>query len=673
MTALKRLAAKHATRKRELDHLLRAEVFVDLYTVVRQGLIVGTPSYSLKDIERLYLPPRDGDVTTAMGSVVAYQKWMDSGEPQNWQESTILRDIRDYNRVDCESLTRMCGWLRGVQNESAIPYVPHSVTDIDDSQPKESPDKPPPPNAQLATAMWQELEAGRVPKDRAPLHALLAGLLEFHWREARPVFWRMYERHAMTHEELVDDLDCLGDLRRTEKPPTPVQRSMQHEYAFDPDQDTKLHIGSDCLFSHDLSISTSIRELDPAKGRVEIKLGLKAGTPPARLSLIPSEFISAEVIDDAIYRYADAWNRGQIVSQAVDDLLHRRPPRIRGYSEGALINPNGELVPQVTDLILRMENTVLCVQGPPGTGKTFTAASAIIQLLRTGKRVGVTANSHKAILNLMSAVAKQAVEAGLETNLLKAGGDGDDPLISSGVVHHVENADVADAVGTEPVLVGGTAWLFSRPELAGKFDYLFVDEAGQFSLANVVGSALSAKNLVLIGDQMQLAQPILGTHPGECSLSALEYLLNGKATIPADFGVFLGVTRRMHPRICDYVSGAFYEGRLTSHTSTQFQRIEPHTKPRQISADSGLIYLPVDHDANAQSSDEECETIDRIVEELVGRTVYESESKSGRRLTLDDILFVAPFNMQVRRLQKRLGNGLESAASTSSRAKRHTW
>ena len=133
MTALKRLAAKNATRELELDDFLRAGVFVDLYTVVRQGLIVGTPGYSLKDIERLNLPPRDGDVTTAMGSVVAYQKWMDSGEPQNWQESTILRDIRDYNRVDRESLTRMCGWLRGVQNEWAIPYVPHSITDLDDS------------------------------------------------------------------------------------------------------------------------------------------------------------------------------------------------------------------------------------------------------------------------------------------------------------------------------------------------------------------------------------------------------------------------------------------------------------------------------------------------------------------------------------------------------------
>ena len=116
---------------------------------------------------------------------------------------------------------------------------------------------------------------------------------------------------------------------------------MQHEYAFDPDQDTKLHAGSDCLFSHDPSISTSIRELDPAKGRVEIKLGLKAGTPPARLSLIPSEFISAEVIDDAIDRYADAWNRGKsCLRQSTTCCIAARhgfavTPRARGSTETA--------------------------------------------------------------------------------------------------------------------------------------------------------------------------------------------------------------------------------------------------------------------------------------------------------------------------------------------------
>ena len=462
----------------------------------------------------------------------------------------------------------------------------------------------------------------------------------------------------MTHEELADDLDCLGNLTRTKKPPTPIKRSRQYEYAFDPDQDTKLHVGSECYFSHDLGVTTTIMALDPVQGRVEIKLGPKyKQEPPARLSLIPNEHVSATAIANAIYRYTQAWTRKEIISQAVDDLLHRRRPRIRGHSGGALVKPGSELVPQVADLVSRMAETTLCIQGPPGTGKTFTAAAAIVALLRKMKQIGVTANSHKAILNLMTAVARQSAEAGIEPTLFKVGGDADELLISSGLAKQIESAEIISALGSGPVVVGGTAWAFSRPELAGKFDYLFVDEAGQYSLANVVGSALSARNLALVGDQMQLAQPILGTHPGQCGLSALDYLLDGKATVPDDFGVFLGVTRRMHPRICDYVSGAFYEGRLVSYESTELQRIQSRKRARHIVAESGLVYLPVEHDANAQASDEECETIVRIVEELVGRTIYEGKSKSGRRLTLDDILFVAPFNMQVRRLQQRLARG----------------
>jgi predicted RecB family nuclease len=656
-TALKRLAPKHATGERKLDDLLRGNVFVDLYNVARQGLIVGTPSYSLKDVERLYMPPRGGEVTSAVGSIVAYQKWLDSGEPGKWQGSKILTEIRDYNRIDCESLQHLCGWLRRIQAESGIAYLPAPVDDGNAETSGEKIEKLLPPNAQLAEAMWHELEQGNVSDDRIADHKLLTGLLEFHWREARPVFWRRYERREMTHEELADDLDCLGNLERTAKPPTPLKRSMQYEYAYSPEQDTKLYVGAECLFSRDLTVETTIASLEPAKGRVDIKLGPKFGPPPARLSLIPNEYIRATTIDDSIYRYVDAWNHERNVSQAIDDLIGRSPPRIRGYAGGPLVVSGRELTPQVTALIAQMDETVLCVQGPPGTGKTYNAAAAIVDLLRQRKRVGVTANSHKAILNLMGAVATQVAECGFDPLLLKAGGDHKEALITSGRVKHVESRDVADALGSKSVLVGGTAWVFSRADLAGQFDYLFVDEAGQFSLANVVGSGLAAKNLVLVGDQMQLAQPILGTHPGECGLSALDYVLNGLPTVPDEFGVFLGETRRMHPRICEYISGAFYEGRLGAHPSTRLQRIEPTRGACFVSTEAGLVYLPVEHDGNAQASDEEGETIEQIVEELVGRTVHEGTGKAGRPLTLDDILFVAPFNMQVRRLQNRLGDG----------------
>jgi predicted RecB family nuclease len=128
-SAAKRLMGKYATREAEVDDLLRHGVFVDLYTVVRQGFVIGTPSYSLKAVERLYRESREGDVVTASGSVIEYQRWMDEGEPRRWQESPILQGIRDYNRVDCESTWGLRSWLLDRQRESRIRYVP-SVTSV---------------------------------------------------------------------------------------------------------------------------------------------------------------------------------------------------------------------------------------------------------------------------------------------------------------------------------------------------------------------------------------------------------------------------------------------------------------------------------------------------------------------------------------------------------------
>ena len=229
-----------------------------------------------------------------------------------------------------------------------------------------------------------------------------------------------------------------------------------------------------------------------------------------------------------------------------------------------------------------------------------------------------------------------------------------DPLIANGAVEHSKSPkDVCGTLDKGPFVVGGTAWLFSRPELAGKFDYLFVDEAGQFCLANAVGVGLAAKNLVLVGDQMQLAQPVLGTHPGESGQSALNYLLAGHATIPPEMGIFLGQTWRLHPDICRFISEAVYDGRLHSHSSTASYRIT--NNGGLVSKPAGILFIPVTHEGNSQCCDEETEVIEQLVQELLSCHVYEKNDGRPRKLTLDDILLVAPFNMQVRMLKKKLG------------------
>jgi uncharacterized protein len=298
-----------------------------------------------------------------------------------------------------------------------------------------------------------------------------------------------------------------------------------------------------------------------------------------------------------------------------------------------------------------LDGTTLCIQGPPGTGKTYTGANVIVDLLERGKRVGITSNSHKVVLNLMNAVARRADERGVTLSAVKVGRHEGDPIIDREDVEHVATAS---DLGDLPALIGGTAWLFSRSDLAGQLDYLFVDEAGQVALANLVGMSPSAKNLVLLGDQMQLSQPTQGSHPGESGSSCLDYVLQDHATIPAELGIFLATTWRMHPDVCRFISGAVYEDRLEAEAHTKERRILPVGDGR-IGREAGIQFVPVEHEGNRQASEEEVGVIVELVEELRRCRHTDKDGADAGLLKLSDILVVAPYNLQVRMLQAALG------------------
>ncbi len=470
------------------------------------------------------------------------------------------------------------------------------------------------------------------------------------------MWWRMYERHEKTAEELCEDFDCLGGLTRTATPPRTIKKSRGLEYRFDPDQDTKLHEGSDCLVAG-TKLSCEITAFDGEEGLLEVKVGPKK-TLPDRMSLIPNESFDAGLIKEAVARYAAAWEAGTATSQAVDDLLSRRPPRVRNRAGGPLVPEGGKFLSNVCDLVGRLDGTTLCIQGPPGTGKTFTAAVVIAELMRRGKRIGVTATSHKVILNLLGAVVETRTKSGELGGIYKVGKkdeEGEEALVMSGAVDLIDSKVVAESLAPG-VLVGGTAWVFSREDLEGRFDYLFIDEAGQVCLANAVAMGQSATNLILVGDQMQLAQPMQGSHPGETGRSCLEYLLDGRATVPPELGVFLGRSFRMHSNVCRFISDAVYEGRLTSVPDAERHRVIAGTDASLVPAETGIVWVPVCHDGNAQSSEEEVERIEAITKELLCREVIDNKGKQ-RAMTIQDILFVAPFNAQVRCLSKVLGKG----------------
>jgi len=666
VAALRRLAGRFATREEALDELLRGQVFVDLYAVVRHGLRVGAPGYSLKHVERLHRPARAGAVQSGTESVAAYDAWRQAGEPAEWRESPLLRRIRDYNEEDCRSTFELAAWLRARAGEAGIAYQP--LARRERGEPPESQAR----EARRARRALAERMRARLPADPAErardagrwqVQELLAQLLEFHAREARPVWWELFELAAMREEERFEQLACLAGLQRTPRPPFALERSLGFEYVFDATQDSRVGEGDGCRVAQCLDAEVKVAELDERAGRVVLKISpgklAQAGLAelPGRLCAIRFDHRSTAVIEEAIAAVAERFHPAGDLPPALRDLLLRRAPRLRGHPRGTPLRLPGE---PLSDACLRaardLDASLLCVQGPPGSGKTTESARVIVALLDAGHTVGVTSHSHKAIVNLMNACAEQA---GGELVCAKIGGESPDDWPSFPGVRRLSDSKSAAECLSWTKLVGATAWCFSRAELAGRLDYLFVDEASQVSLANLVGMSRAARNLVLVGDQLQLSQPTRGVHPGESGLSALDYALAGETIVPAERGLFLERTHRLHPEICAYVSSAFYAGRLEPDPENARRVLLPPAPGRGgrlAEVRAGLVFAPVAHEGNTQGSDEEAEVIAGLAAQLLGRRFTHRDGRVAE-LTLEDLLVVAPYNLQVRKLEAALPAG----------------
>jgi uncharacterized protein len=665
-SALRRLMGRHAACEDEVDDFLRGEVLVDLSTVVRQGLRIGTSSYSLKDLEVLYRGERTGDVRSGGQSMVAYHRWTTSGEPPDASGSPTLGGIRAYNRDDCLSTRELVRWLRARQAEEGIAWVAPPRPDEEEKPTQESDRRA--ERRRLAEAMLARIPEDRAAReldaDRWRITEVLSHLVEFHRREGKPVWWSLFDRDAMDDDEWIEDPTCLTDLVREPGGPVQIKRSIGFWYGYHPAQETKIGPGSNCCLAGALDVGCEVTEIDEDRGQALVKFGKKAlarlgGHPPDRMTLLLHEWVNPAAIEDSIAATAAAWHGREEIRPALRDLLLRGPPRLRSRVAGALVREGEDPVAATVRIVGDLDDSVLCVQGPPGTGKTYAAARAIQALLSQGRRVGVASNSHKAVLNLLHECAKVT---GAGFRCLKVGKEGDEDDVEFAARHPgttlAESKKAAEIV-REHRLVGGTAWFFSRDDVADTFDVLFVDEAGQVSLANLVGMAPCARSLVLLGDPMQLPQPTQGVHPGESGLSALDYVLRGYATVPADFGVFLPATRRLHPDVCRFVSGAFYEGRLFPREGLERRVVRRRAAATDdpVPFESGLVFVPVPHEGNTQRSDEEVEAVVRLLSSLVGREVTDLDGRPSGVLRIEDIVIVTPYNQQRRVLRSRLPQG----------------
>ncbi len=622
-SAAKRLMGAHGTREREVDELLRGEVFVDLYAVVRRSLRIGLESYSLKQVEKLYMHRPAGEIMDAGSSIVAYEDYLQDHDEHR------LDAIQTYNDDDCRSTLLLHRWLEGKRIAAVQKFgpIPRPVTK-DGAAPEKVGDR----DAEVAatagrlTVAIPELREDRTPDQQASW--LLAQMLEWHRRAAKPEWWNHYARLRLSDDELTDDRECIGGLRFAGEVGT-VKRSTVCRYEFAP-QDHKFRVGSEPLDPISGKGAGAIVAISDAEGWLELRRGPTAMAGPHPHALIPPTPVDTGTLEDAIGRLADHvighGLRGPGPYRAARDLL-LRTPRIPGSGP--------------------FDASYLAIQGPPGSGKTSKGAELIVRLVREGKRVGITAQSHAVIGNLLAAVGTRAASQGVEVRAVQRANE--HQRCDAEFVDHLGDSSAVERAAESGAydVIAGTSWLWARPGLHDSVDVLFVDEAGQKSLADVLAVCGATRQLVLLGDPQQLAQPSQGSHPEGAEVSALEYLLDGAPTMPETLGWFLDTTHRMHPAVCAFISEIAYDRKLHAR---------PGLEQQSVGGFAGLRFVSVPAIGNRSSSPEEAAVVDEIVRSLLGQTWTDAEGGS-RPLQLEDILVVTPYNAQVAQLAARLPVG----------------
>jgi predicted RecB family nuclease len=656
-TALRKLSQRHDTREEEVDDLLRSEVLVDLYAVVRQTLAISQESYSIKKLEPFYGMVRSADVRKGDDSVVRFETWLRERERLD-----ILRDIERYNEEDCDSTWRLREWLlerraeyarsRGIEVAFRPLRGPGELChDAIEPGCKKCAQRERDERERKKVSEHQRLLADSVDDSKAHL---LGHLLAYHRREEKPVWWKLFDRCDNVDHLLEFDREAIGGLKLcSEIEPVkhrPGDRNLVYTYTF-PDQ---LHaVGNHPIDPANKKAAGEIVELDEDRNTLRIKRGGDRKAAALLTALVPPGPVVSDAQKQALARVAAAYLVATFEREhpAAFDILAGVPPRLRDRPRGARIQPDVVTPESVLEVVRALDGSYLFVQGPPGTGKTYTGARVIAELLRSGKRVGVMAGGHKAIHNMLHAIEAYAAATGLsarEVRGLHKHSDGND---GSRYETKLPEALIGSTNANEPLesgeynLVSGTAWLFARPAMTAQLDYLFIDEAGQTSLADAIAVAPSARNVVLLGDPMQLAQVSQGSHPGNAGRSVLEHLLGEAETVREHRGILLDTSYRMEPAICRFISQTSYEGRLRAYPPTNNNRVRS-----VVLSGGGLRFVPVEHAGNGRESIEEAQRIGREIDALL-RGTYVRQNEDEAPLTQRDIMVVTPYNAQRKRIE----------------------
>ena len=689
-TALGTLASLHQLHVPLIDQWLREELLVDLYPIVRNGVLVGAPSYSIKKVERLYGPPRAEEVENAADSVVQYAEWKKSADPK------ILNDLLLYNEKDCEVTEGLHRFLLELPETQQLPFRSNKWGFGAKEKADEQKDADFEKDLEVAAReLRNELPNPLMDPDAIGprgyswrIQKLLSQLIDFHEREGKVEWWEFFNRLQMTPEERIDDSEVIAGARLQSV--DPVKQSLGYRYRFDAEQPLKLSSkeGRQQEFAVVPLLSSSGRLVPlphllnakgkawPVKGQLdensasEVTLtatskalskveGLSGSGLPEQADLVPFPKAIYTKMLKHLVRLAQGWVfERKPLPPALLHILERRSILELEQLNNTIRSDLSRTADDLAAYLAQADGIGLSLQGPPGTGKTTRTGQMIAALVAKGKRVAVSSNSNEAINNLLLKVQDcldQTSSDALVVKVASSIGEKSDAKALAGTrVQALQDKNLPE----NPAVLGGTIFTLVKERYDdAPFDLLVIDEAGQVSLSNLLYLSRVARNIVLVGDQQQLSQPNKAAHPDDSGLSCLDYAMVNDPVVPPDRGVFLATSWRMPPSLTQMVSRLFYKGELQGAEANNANRVVWAGQAQ------GLMFDPVHHSGNSTESEEEVEHIAALVDQLYGQPYQRTRLVNGKITIENDcvlgqkqILITAPYNLQVNRLQKRIGH-----------------
>ncbi|MEO8283371.1 MAG: TM0106 family RecB-like putative nuclease, partial [Pseudarthrobacter sp.] len=583
-SALRNLSVRHLAGEDIVDNWLREGVLVDLYATARHSLRISEPSYSIKKLEPLYMGDnlRSGEVKDAGASVVAYAAYCaarDGGDPA--EAATILASISDYNEYDCLSTLRLRDWLLELRDptpapgHAAAPPAGKGQSHDAGAPVPPGPEAPDGPEAQPTPGelRLQEYLAG-LPDTRPWTNderaiAMVAAATGYHRRERKQFWWEHFDRteaeidHWSDHRNVfvVDTAEVVADWALAK--PTVRMRTRTLRLAGTMSEGSDFKPGSTWCRLYDSPVPDGLEDPSGTTGRgftfgtlvtavedhpripgqsiitiEEKETGKVPAYPHIPVALTEDQPVRTASIEAALAELAEHVGAAvpSLPKHPGVDILRKLPPRFRSLSGPAPVGAGSpetesfgspDYISAITASLLDIDHSYLAVQGPPGTGKTYVGSHVIARLVAQGWKIGVVGQSHAVVENML----RTAIEsAGVDPARVAK------KIVTEHAVpwSQTKDDDVAALLAVPGgALVGGTAWtLTGKAVPAGSLDLLVIDEAGQFSLANTLAVARSAKRLLLLGDPQQLPQVTQGSHPEPVDESALGWLAAGLATLP---------------------------------------------------------------------------------------------------------------------------------------------